>query len=280
MTSSLQTMAQNKTPKLAPPPPPPYVTPNPKASTAALASPKIFGIFFVPTYNIQAEKQKDNTQFEYYYYELRPVVKLGDYKVTGTFYYYDDKHQPKNSEWQDSYISLNRKPWVLGDYFYLTPGSSAGLPLSKDSYENAGIKTTLGVSLKLDLNTKNIGLTSTQLYYSLGYTKYFTKSDTKKSGSAAPSYRVRQRLNYIYSFTDSFGFLFRFQFDSNYASNNDLKNSFWHFQELDYSLSPNFTLMLGHQNANSLYNSETAENNLKLFDKYTSEYYTGFTIEY
>lgn len=271
MMFSLTALSQNKKE--------PTVKPVAAAPVVAPA-PKIFGIAFVPTYNIQAEKQADKTQFEYHYFELRPTVKLGDYKITATLYYYDDKHNPKYSEWKDSYLSLNRKAWVLGDYFYLTPGSSLGFPLAKDSYDKAGIKSSLGVSLRLDLNTQYIGLKSTQLYYSLGYTKYFTKSDTKKNGAAAPSYRVRQRLNYAYIFTENFGFLFRFQFDSNYATDNDLKNSFWHFQEFDYSVNKNLTLMIGHQNANNLYNSETAENNLKLYDKVTSEYYTGFTLEY
>lgn len=242
-----------------------------------------FGFSLSSGYNRQAEKQADGSLPEYYMHELTPSLKIGEYTAMGVFYYYDDIKNPSANEWQDSVLAATKKAWNLGNYFTLAPGISLGLPLAKATRE-IGLKNTLGTSLTLGLNTKNMGAAAWTLNYSLGYTKMTNEFETNPKGEPITSYRVRQRINIGYSFTDALSFQTRFQFDSATSYSNVIRNSFLHFQVLEYSFNDHVSANIGHANGAGAFivrESETdyyLENNIKFYDPKSSEYSIGLTL--
>ena len=236
------------------------------------------GVDLSPTYSIQAEKHKDGSQTQFIYYELNPWLQVGDYKFTGLFYYNQNLKEPSDQDWDDSVVFVNRKAWEPTKLLMLTPYLNFGLPLSKTSREKALITGTVGPSFALGLNSKEIGLPQLTLIGSTGYTKMFTRSNLNSAGEANVNYRLRQKLTAAWALTDSLAFKVRFQFDSVYDYDNYVTNAFLHFEQFEYKVNDHLGLNLGHTNSNGLFNPETYENNLKFYDKESSEIYAGFTV--
>ncbi len=236
------------------------------------------------SYNIQAEKQSDGTRAEYLQHEINPLVKISDYTLQGFFYYYDDLKAPATNEWQDSFIALNKAPWNLGDYFTLAPGLALTLPLSKASREVVSSKYSVGASLALGLNTKNMGLDAFSVTYSLGYTKMYSDYETNIKNEPSTNYRIRQRLTLGYQITDALSFKTRFQYDSSYSYANVVRDAFLHFQVFEYQFTEHISANIGHANAGNSYlvkeseNDYYLQNNVKFFDPETSEYSIGIGL--
>lgn len=239
------------------------------------------------SYNTQAEKQADNTQGQYLTHEITPKVKIGEFSLLGDFFYYDDLKNPSANEWADSAIIFMRKPFELGKYLTLTPATTLGLPLSKASREDSGIKYSLGASAGLGLNTKNMGLEWLAISYSLAYTKYATEFNTKPNGDPSADYRIRQRFNLGFSFNEKFSFKSRLQYDSGYSNQGVVRNSYLHYEIFNYKLLENFDVYAGHATAGSPVYSITDsgsdilfENDLKFYDPKKSEFTLGFTLSF
>ncbi len=237
-----------------------------------------FSLDFSPTYNLQSEKQADGSQARYLYYQAFSKVQIPDYTFSGYFYFYQNIDDTSDNEWDDSSLSLNRKAWDLGDYFLLTPYVNYGLPLSKKSRENSFLKSTLGTSLAVSLNGKNLEHPELNVTYSLNATKMFTSSTENSKGEPNIDWRLRQRLSASYEFYNSFSFSTRFQFDSAYDTESSVTNAFLHFEQLEYYFNDYLMAFAGHTNSNGLFNPETYQNNLKLYDNNSSEYYMGLTL--
>ncbi len=233
---------------------------------------------FSPTYNLQSEKQVDGSQAKYLYFQASPKVQMARYVLTGYFYFYQNIDDPSDNEWDDSSLSLNRKPWDFGLYFLLTPYFNYGFPLSKKSRESSLLKSTVGTSLAISLNSKNTGYPDVKAAYSLNGTKMFASSNVNSAGDPNIDWRIRQRLSASYEFYDSISFSTRFQFDSAFNTAGEVTNAFLHFEQLEYYFNDYFTAFFGHTNSNGLFNPETYQNNLKLYDNNSSEYYLGLTL--
>ncbi len=244
---------------------------------------KLLGFILSSSYNRQGEKQKDGTLGEYYSHILNPSLQLGEFSLLGYFYYYDDIKSPGLNEWQDSVIALTKKPWELGNYFTLASGVAVTLPLSKASRE-IGQKYSIGTSLTLGLNTKNMGLPAWIFSYSVGYTKMNNEFETSPKGEPVTSYRIRQRINIGYNFTDAFSFKTRFQYDSAYAYSNVVRNAFLHFQVFGYQFNDHLGVYVGHTNGGNAFLVKESEqdyyleNNVKFFDPNASEYAVGIDL--
>ena len=87
-----------------------------------------------------------------------------------------------------------------------------------------------------------------------------------------------KRLSASYDFYDSISFSTRFQFESAFDTAGTVTNAFLHFEQLEYYSNDYLAAFLGHTNSNGLFNPETYQNNLKLYDNNSSEYYLGLTL--
>lgn len=239
------------------------------------------------SYNAQMQEQENHVRGEYLLHEFTPQLKISDYTLMGDFFYYDDIKSPSANEWYDSAIVLKRKPWDLGKYLTLAPGVILGLPLQKASREDGGIKYSIGPTLTLGLNTKNMGMPAFTLNYYLRYAKYTTEFTTKPNGDPSADYLIRQRVNFGYQFTEKFSFKARFEYNSGYSNQGVVKNSYVHFENFGYQITEVIGVYIAHSTGSSVYSiSENAagdilfENDLKFYDPKVSEIALGVTLSF
>lgn len=253
-------------------------------TAAKSAKPVSFNFMYGLSYNAQMQEQENHARGEYLQHQFMPKMKMGDFSLFGDFYYYDDIKDPSASEWWDSAVVLTYKPVEIGKYFTLGPLGALGLPLQKSSREGGGIKYSLGTTLALGLNTKNMGLEALTLNYTIGYTKYTTEFHTKPNGDPSADYRIRQRVNFGYQFTDKFSFSSRFQYDSGYSNQGVVKNAYYHFEVLEYQFTDIFAASIGHSTGSAVYsitesgNDILFENDLKFYDPKISEIGIGISL--
>lgn len=239
------------------------------------------------SYNAQMQEQKNHARDEYLIHELVPKVKVGDYSLLGDFLYRDDRKDTAGTEWQDSAVVLSRKSWEIGRVITLAPALNLILPLSKKSREDAGIKYLFGPTLTFALNSKNLGLDSFKLSYSLRYLKYQTEFKTKPNGDPSGDSTIRQRVMAIYNFTDKFSLTGVFDYKSTTSTESTVRNSYWHGESFRYQLTDMFAVYLAHSTGGAVYSiSENAagdvlfENDLKFYDPTASEIAIGTTISF
>lgn len=239
------------------------------------------------SYNAQMQEQADHTRGEYLLHEFTPQLKIGAYTLIGDFFYYDDIKSPSANEWFDSALVAKRNAWDLGKYFTLGPAIIVGLPLSKASREDGGIKSVIGPTLTLGLNTKNIGIEQLTLNYYIRYAKYSTEFTTKPNGDPSADYLIRQRVNIGWQFTDKFSFKGRFEYNSGYSNQGVVKNSYVHFQNFGYQITDMIGVYIAHSTGGSVFTiSENAagdvlfENDLKFYDPKASEVAVGMNLSF
>lgn len=256
------------------------------AATSTAAAPKKeeapsvkYGLYMETNYTLQAVTQKDGSRSQGQDFSISPSMSYNDYNGSVFITYAQDLVDSKSSPgFFDPSFSLSRKGWKLNDLLTLSPSGSLILPMSDNSKNNVGLMYNVGGALSLSLNSKYLGLDSWKFSMSLGYNRNFTNFDTNASGTPNTAHRVRQRYNVGYSFTDALSLSTRFQFDSNYSTQNIVRNSFMHYQSLGYALNDNVEVSFTHTNSGSLLKPETYESNLKFFDDASSEYSVGVSL--
>lgn len=258
-------------------------TAKPTADTKLVS----FNFDYDLSYNAQMQEQENHARGEYLQHEFTPQLKIGDYTVLGDFFYYDDLKSPSANEWMDSVIAAKRKPWEMGSYLTLGPGFILGLPLSKASREDAGIKYLVGPTLTLGINSKNIGLEALTLNYYVRYAKYATEFKTKPNGDPSADYLIRQRINIGWQFTDKLSFKGRFEYNSGYSNQGVVKNAYVHFENFTYQITDMVGVYIAHSTGGNVYSITenaagdiTFENDLKFYDPKVSEIALGTTLSF
>lgn len=257
----------------------------PAAATSTAApkkeeAPKVgYGLYMETNYTLQAVTQKDGSRSQGQDFSVSPSISYNGYNANVFVTYAQDLVDSKNSPgFFDPAFSLSRKGWKLSELLTLSPSGSLILPMSDNSKNNVGLMYNVGGALSLSLNSKYMGLDSWKFSMSLGYNRNFTNFDTNAGGTPNTAHRIRQRYNVGYSFTDSLSLSTRFQFDSNYSTQNVVRNSFMHYQSLGYDINENVGVSFTHTNSGSLLKPETYESNLKFFDDASSEYSVGISL--
>lgn len=223
----------------------------------------------------QAETQSDGSRSQNIEYTITPEMSFSDYTLMTSLSYTQELLESKKSEMSDIPLILNRKDWKF-DYVGIAPEGFILFPVKEKTRDVVQLKYTLGITMNLNLDLQQmLSWDSARISYSLGYAKSVTDYSTSTKGDPNIDYRIRQRLNYSYKFSDEWSLKFRFQFDSNYGTDDELKNAFTHFQSVEYAYSKKLKFSAGHSNSDSLYHKETYESNLKLYDSSTSELFFG-----
>ena len=223
---------------------------------------------------LQAETQEDGSRYQNIDYALSPGANYKEYGLSTDLVYTQDLLEPHKSELGDIPLNLSRESWKY-EYYSLNPDFSILLPVKEKTKNVVELKYSWSAFLTFALNTKTLLFEDLKLSYGVGYTRNITEYDTNNKGDPNIAYRIRQRFSASYKITEKISIKGRFQFDSNYSTDDDLKNSFTHLQSVEYEWSKKISLSAGHSNSDSLYHKETVETNLKFYDKTTSEFFFG-----
>ena len=230
-------------------------------------------------YSVQAQTQPDGTRKEIAEYYLNPGLAYGEYTSSVFLYYSQDlKDTTKTGSFADPIFYFSHKAIPVGDYFKVSPGMYAVLPMTDGTKNNVELLYSLAGTLGISLNTKNLGIDNWSIGYTVGYQRNFTKYATTAAGEPINIQRIRQRFNVKYKFTDKLWVKTRFQFDTNYSDEGIIRNSFLHFETLGWDITDVVTLSVGHTNTNTLLNGTTYESNLKFYDEASSSYAVGLDI--
>lgn len=233
------------------------------------------------TYSLGAEAPKDGKQAQSVSYDIWPMITIGPVKTIGLFTYSQDLNESKNSDVVDPQLFFTAaKPIAAGDYLNISPGAFAVIPASKASKDVNQLKYSAGFNSTFALNTKTVGWDGVVLNYQPGYLKNENEFSTSTAGAPLTSYRIRQRVNFWMPISDSFVFKSRVQFDSNFSYENIVRNSFLHFEQVDFKFMEKYSIYLGHTNGGPTMLGENYENNLKFYDGKSSSFYLGLWADF
>jgi hypothetical protein len=255
------------------------VVPKPIATKPVTLPPVVdpgvtFGLEFNPRYTTQAEKQSDGTRSETITYEFVPSIKTLNYKLkTTSDFYYQVKDQSGN-EWDNTlFDGTINNAWELGEYFKLSPNLLVALPLFK---RTSDFNSFIGARLTLALNSKNADVPDLILKYGVQFGKLSYKKDIT-GGSYNIDTRLRQRVHLGYQLTGSLLAFIYFHLDSNFLLDNTVKNSFYHESFLEYTINDHMNVSAGVSNGGGVFKGENQEeDNIKFYDKNSSEVFFGF----
>lgn len=231
-------------------------------------------------YETQIKKQADGSRSEELTYVIMPGMSYNGYNISMfNLYIQDLKDSGSTGSFIDPNYLFSRKAWTLNDYFKLSPSGVIVLPMTEGS-KNNGLLYIVGGALSLSLQTKTLGMDAWSMSYYLGYNRNMTQFSTNAKGDPYTAYRIRQRINVGYKFTDSLSLATRFEFDSNYSAVEAgvVKNAFYTYQTLSYSVNDNVSVSFGHNNGGSVLTGANYENNLKLINDASSTYSLGVDL--
>lgn len=264
----------------------PAVAAAPAAATSATEAKKeeekkaSFSLDLGMGYETQVQKQADGSRSEELTYTIMPGMSYGDYTISMfNLYIQDLKDTGSTGSFIDPNYLFSRKGWTLNEYFRLSPSGVIVLPMTETS-KNNGLLYIVGGALSLSLQTKALGLDAWSMSYYVGYNRNMTQFSTNAKGDPYTAYRLRQRINVGYKFTDSLSLATRFEFDANYSAVEAgvVKNAFYTYQTLSYSVNDNVSVSFGHNNAGAALTGPNYENNIKLFNPTSSTYSLGVDL--
>jgi hypothetical protein len=213
-------------------------------------------------------------------YDIVPTMTLGPIRALVWFSYAQDLVDNKASEWQDFPILFTMaKPYNAGDYITLSPATSVTIPQTRATKDGAQLNYAVNINTTIGLNTKTLGWDGVVLNLQTGYTKMNNEFTTSFAGEPTTSYKFRQRINFWYPIIDNLTFKSRIQYDSNFSYENVVRNTFLHFEVLDYSFLEKYSVSIGHTNAGPIFNP-AYENNFKFYSSDSSQYSIGLGADF
>lgn len=292
LISSFSMAAAPARPTLAPQPRP-VIQPKPVIQQQPeVESEFSFGGSFGTRISSQVEKQDDGTRAQYFTHELMPYFKTGDFKLTGTFDYYNYFDKTESSDWENTqFDAVLGAGWTLADIFQLTPQALLILPLFKKS--GGDFQYAAGGRLTAALKSKDVDMPNLIFKYGLQILKFGQKNEVqldenkqfKLDANGEKQYntdlRIRQRLHLGYMLTEKLMAMIYFHFDSNLLFDGNFRNGFAHETFMEYTVNDNFSINAGVNNGGGLYVGDYQEkDNLKFYSKESSEYFAGIGINF
>lgn len=232
-------------------------------------------------YNTAAEAPETGDRSQYMSYDLIPLVTIGPVRSLVWFMYNQNLVDDTKSELLDITLASSlAKPYNAGDYITLNPAIVITVPHAKATKDVAQLNSATNLNVTIGLNTKNLGLDGMVLNWQTGYTKMNNDFTTSSAGEPLTSYRLRQRVNLWYPILDKLTFKTRLEVNSNFSYENVVRNTFVHFELLEYRFLDNYWVQLVHGNAGAVLAATTYEDNFKFYDSKSSELALGVGADF
>ena len=228
------------------------------------------------SYEQQAEVAEDGTQAKGLGFEVAPKITIGDYSLSAKVAYAYNTVEPDQSEFADGLISAGYTGWHLFPSLKLAPSLSVELPFSKESRENRGIIYVANGGLRLSLDTKYLDIEKYALSYSISYGHFSNEFTTRENGDPAVKYKIVQTVATSYNF-DPISIGLKLQFGSNYSYEDVVRNGFLHVEYISFQHTESLGYSLYHYNIGPVLKGTNYENNLKAYDKDSSN--VGVSID-
>lgn len=244
-------------------------------SATAPSSPFSFSSGFAKYYQYQLEEGKQAEQLSDI--TLTPVYQTSNYKATSIIVYSINDQDSTQNDLEDPLFSVSSIPknisrTLKGRYFL-----SGSLGLSKPSREVKHQFGALGGGVGLALDAEGAHMPGLALSSSLSLLKAFQQSE--KTTKDEPNVNMYSVNNNIISYNwKKLTTSIQFMFVNSLKYDDDISNVYLTTQEVSYSVTKNFSTVLGHANKAKTMDDESGEFNIRVLNNETSYFYVRLDI--
>jgi len=154
---------------------------------------------------------------------------------------------------------------------------SAIAPTSKDSHVRQNMLGAASTGLTAMINPDRL-LSGLNVVTVFSLARLVHQYDTATDGSVNTEYSTRQTLSLSYDWPSGFTLVGVFTHGNAMTYQNNIRESFEHYEEVEYQISKTFGVALGHSNAGSILKANGVDSNVALVDDNTSMVYASLTV--
>lgn len=191
---------------------------------------------------------------------------------------------PSASDFSDIPVTFAFNPWKSkiskDSSTSWTPSITAVAPASQASIKKEQLQTILGTALSFGYVPSQTCLNAGYGWNfgaSVSFARYFQAYEEDINGAVLNQYSSNQTLNAAYSY-NSWSLSLEFIHKNRWTYQNNLKESFEHTEEVGYSVTPHFTVALGHTNAGSALKANGIDSNYELINENSSKIYGQIAV--
>ncbi len=199
------------------------------------------------------------------------------YKLNSTFYYNQNLNTDKG-DWDDLDLSLVKKPTPLFSRLLFAPGILGVVPMAKNSYIRKEYLGGVGAVAKFSFEPRTF-VGGLDFKFSFSLIKNAFKYETTIDGKPNSEYSSIQKFVASHAYknlTTSLIFLHL----NNVSFQNELRESFLHFEEIGYNFNSRFSVAIGHANTGSALKPNGQDTNILLINENSSVVYASTTLNF
>lgn len=200
-----------------------------------------------------------------------------NYKADG-YFYYSQNTRIQEGDWDDINLSINKKskPWF--SRLLYSPGLIGIVPLSKESRLLKEYLGGIGGILRFSF-TPGTFINGFDLKFSASVIRNSYKYETATDGKLNSAYTSIQKLRAGYSYKN-WGLNGALIHINTLSFENQLRESFVHYEELGYDFTKQFGVAIGHANIGSALKPNGQDNNILLINENSSLVYASMTVNF
>lgn len=194
------------------------------------------------------------------------------YKL-GSLFYYSYNLKKEDGDWDELLLNFTRAPVPLYSRMQVSPALLGSVPMSKDATLRQEFKGGIGSGLRFSFlpNTFVGGL---DFKFSISLFRNFFAAETATDGKPNSEYSSIQKITAMHTYKNLNSSITFIHLNSLTYQNN-IKESFMHFEELSYDFTPAFSLSAGHANIGSALKPNGQDSNILLINENSSLLYVS-----
>ncbi len=199
------------------------------------------------------------------------------YKLNSIFYYNQNLNTQKG-DWDDLDLSLVKKPAPLFSRLLFAPGILGVIPMAKSSYIRKEYQGGIGGVAKFSFEPRTF-VGGLDFKFSLSLIKNAFKYETTLDGKPNSEYSSVQKFVASHAYkklTTSLIFLHL----NTLSFQNEIRESFIHFEEIGYDFNSRFSVAVGHANTGSALKPNGQDSNILLINENSSVVYASTTVNF
>ncbi len=209
---------------------------------------------------------------------LKFSYQISENYKTDSLFYYSQNTKTQEGDWDDLNLGVYRKAAPLFSQLLLSPGIIGILPMSKDSNINKEFSGALGGVARFSFSPGTF-IPGFDFKFSLSLTKNLHKFENATDGKPNSAYSSIQKISAGYTF-GKMSISTAFLHINTLSYQNQLRESFVHFQDLGYDFNSMIGISIGHANTGSALRPNGQDNNILLINENSSLVYASTTVNF
>lgn len=199
------------------------------------------------------------------------------YKLSSLFYY-SQNLKTENGDWDELNLSFSKKAVPLVSRMLFSPGLIAIVPMSKDARIRQEYIGGLGALGKFSFQPGTF-VGGLDFKFSISLTKHSYKYETATNGKPNNEYSSIQKLTASHNYKKLTTTVVFYHINT-MTFQNELRESFMHFEEIGYDFNSRIGVAIGHGNIGSALKPNGQDNNILLINENSSVVYASTTVNF